>query len=340
MASGDSMFLTIWYWFSTLLAWESIIFFGVAYSGYLEKDLKSVSLAILIVTILVYYVSEFCSSSCKYLCRRSEAAGIYKYMEKMFYTPMHKVMHIQCYHYQTHSVTTQDSDGNTTTSTTTTRVNTHSASERYYYISWRDISGKFNLDVSGGLGQREKPFVKLHLSLAMKLAEDGTEADFHNQKRSFIDRNNRDDHYDYYEKLELRDYNPKNDHTLVRVTDFNPPCFSYWWFILFTLLTVAEFYKIYMDKYCTVQKFTIVKVVSSRQDLNAPQYVQEYVTSTPSIIYMGNVKQYDGPMLLSQGEFCPPPENMKSDMNPSMEDGIPGRSTIISAPLLPNEAVI
>jgi hypothetical protein len=227
-------------------------------------------------------------------------------MEQMFYTPMHKTMHMQCYHYETKYITQKDANGNTTHRTEQVRVNTHSATERYYYISWRDISGKFDLDVSGGMGQQEKPFVKLHLRLLMNLAEDGTEADFHYQKRSFIFRNYLDSFYDFNETLDMHGYN-EYEYTLVRVTDFNPPCFGAPWFILFTLLTVAEFYKLHLDKYSIVQDFNIVKVVSSRQDLNSPQYVQQYAAMMPCIVFMGNVREYNGPMILAQGDLTPPP---------------------------------
>lgn len=346
MASGDSKFKTTWYWFSTLLVWGSIVFLVVAYVADMETNLKYAALGIAIACLLAYYISEFCSSSCSYLCNKSEAGSIYSYMEQMFYTPVHKVMHIQCYHYELRTVTTRDANGKTKTQLNRVRVNTRFATERYYYISWRDISGKFDLDVSGGMAQHERPFVKLHLLLAMSLAEDGTASDFHYQKRSFIARNNWDTHYDFTERLELNGY---NEHTLVKVTDFNPPCFNSFWFFLFTLLTVVEFYKIHMDKYCIVQDFNIVKVVSSRQDLNAPQYIQQYLTLTPCIVYMGNIQQYNGPMLLPQGELVPPPpaENMPANVNPmpvagevqmnvpmDMNVAMPGMDA--NAPLLPN----
>eukprot|EP00826_Nyctotherus_ovalis_P029276 TRINITY_DN230_c0_g1_i7.p1 TRINITY_DN230_c0_g1~~TRINITY_DN230_c0_g1_i7.p1 ORF type:complete len:427 (-),score=102.71 TRINITY_DN230_c0_g1_i7:167-1447(-) len=160
----------------------------------------------------------------------------------------------------------------------------------------------------------------------MRLAEDGTKADFHYQKRSFIARNNWDTHYDFSEHLEIRGH---NEHILVKVTDYNPPCFSTVWFTVFTFLTVVEFYKMHIDKYCIHQEFSVVKVVSARQDLNAPQFVEQFVTFAPCIMYMGNVRQFDGPMLLPQGELeLPPaaPDNMPEDESTQQDSpqSIPG----------------
>lgn len=261
---------------------------------------------------------------------RAESASIYSYMERMFYTPVHKVMHIQCYHYETRLRTERDANGNTSVKTEQVRVNTHSSTERYFYISWRDISGKFDLDVSGAMEKQERPFVKLHLGLAMQPAGDGTESDFNHQKNSFVWRNNRDTHYDFDERLELQGY---DEHILVRVSDFQPPYFSLGWFILFTLLTVVEFYKQYMDKFCVVQDFTIRKVVSSRQDLNNPTYVQQYIAFIPTIVYMGVVKTYDGPMILAQGELLappPPPVDMAPGFTVTMstQAAVPGNVAV------------
>lgn len=332
MATGDGCCSETWHWISNILAWASIIFFLVVLVLRLT-ELYTVSIILFSVFLLIYYITQFCSSSCSYLFHRTETASVYNYMENMFYRPMYKVMHIQCFHYETRTYSDRDSNGNTTIRTESVRVNTHSATERYYYISWRDISGKFDLDVSGAMTQHERPFVKFHLGLIMQLAEDGTQGDFEHQKYSFIARNNWDVHYDFSERLELDGY---NEHTLVRVSDYNPPCFSSFWFIFFTLLTMVEFYKFYMDKFCIVQRFDIVKVVSSRQDLNAPQYVQQYITFAPCIIYMNEVHNYNGPMVLPQGALVPPPPtppegspgkmNMNIQMNPQMQPGVPHMS--------------
>lgn len=304
MASGDSTFRNFCYWFTTLLAWGSIAFIGIAHGVPLDKNARTVSIIVLSICLLIYYITQFCSSSCSYLCNRSESASIYNYMEKMFYTPMYKRMHIQCYHYETRTSTYRDSNGNTQIRTQQVRVNTYSCYENYYYRSWRDISGRFDLDLSGGMEQQERAFVKLRLKLFMRLAEDGTATDFEYQKSSFIIRNHRDMFYDFSETLVLDGH---KEHILVKVTDYDPPCFNSFWFILFTLLTFAEFYKLHMDKYTIVQNFDIVKIVSSRFDLNAPQYVQEYITLTPCIIYMGQSHQYNGPMVLPPDALTPPP---------------------------------
>ena len=89
-----------------------------------------------------------------------------------------------------------------------------------------------------------------------------------------------------------------NTYNLVRVSDAEPKYLGFVWFLIATLLTCAEFYKLYLDSFCISQKFKVIKVVSSKQDINNPQYIQNYLPMAPSIVYMKNVTQYDGAMVL------------------------------------------
>ena len=316
MASGDHPCCTFMYWFLSVLVWGSIGFFifGCVAGG----DLITWGGVTFGVMMLIYFIVEFCSSSCSYLSNQRESADIYEYMKTLFYTPLHKIMHIQCYHYETHHYTDRDSNGNVTHRTEQVRVNTHFASEHYYYISWRDVSGKFDLDYSGASANQERPFVKLHLGLNMSPVNDGTIEDFQYQMNSFISRNNWDTHYDFSEHYEMAGY---LEHNLIRVSDHKPACFSVGWFVLFTFLTMVEFYKLYMDKFCIVQEFTIVKAVSSRRDLNAPDYISQYSAQIPCIVLYGKVTTYDGPMILNPGELVKPDYSQQVPPN----QGVPGQ---------------
>lgn len=308
MALGDSCCISVCYWILSILTWCSILWFVLPFFIDEEYEAELVSHVFLAFVITVYYVIEFCSSSSKYLCNRTEDSSIYSYMERMFYTPLHKVMKISCYHYEERTYTDSDSDGNSSTKTEIVEVTTHEASERYFYTSWRDISGKFDLNISVPLAKHERPFVMLHLRLAMKRACDGTKSDFDNQKASFIRRNDRDVRYHFKERLEIEGYKEFN---LVRVSDHRPVCLHFGWFLLFTLITMAELYKLYMDHFCRTQTFTIRKVVSTREDLNSPINAEKYIPFAPAIIYKGETKSYYGPMVLAEDELTVPPPDMK-----------------------------
>ena len=53
--------------------------------------------------------------------------------------------HIQCYHYEDRQVTRKDADGNTVTETKRERVNTHSASDKFHFEDWKDLSDKIDI---------------------------------------------------------------------------------------------------------------------------------------------------------------------------------------------------
>eukprot|EP00826_Nyctotherus_ovalis_P039423 TRINITY_DN3792_c0_g1_i2.p1 TRINITY_DN3792_c0_g1~~TRINITY_DN3792_c0_g1_i2.p1 ORF type:complete len:168 (-),score=10.33 TRINITY_DN3792_c0_g1_i2:340-843(-) len=142
----------------------------------------------------------------------------------------------------------------------------------------------------------------------MALANDGTKTDFDIQKNNFIASNNRDMFYGFSEELELKGY---NEYTLIKVAEYDPLCFSSFWFTFYTFLTLAEVYKLYLSRHAKrhhrlyhyresflftlsviVRDFKIVKLVSSREDLNSEHSIQSYTGLTPCIVHRGSVRQY------------------------------------------------
>ena len=61
-------------------------------------------------------------------------------------------------------------------------------------------------------------------------------------------------------------------HNLVKLHDKESCMINFFWFFIFTILTFAEFYKIYFDSCCVFQKFKVRKLISTRYDLNQPVY--------------------------------------------------------------------
>ena len=78
-------------------------------------------------------------------------------------------------------------------------------------------------------------------------------------------------------------------HNLVKLHDKESCMINFFWFFIFTILTFAEFYKIYFDSCCVFQKFKVRKLISTRYDLNQPVY-QVFV---PQIDLISQQYQYD-----------------------------------------------
>jgi len=292
MASGENRVFVIWCWVVTVFLWLSLI--NVAYSAATHKDTDPPSMASYYVgaAAMMYLVTESFASTCCFLLHPTSGGTIYDYMQSMFYTPGHIDMHVQCYHFQNNANIQMDAQGNTKVSNQQNRVNTHSASEKFYYVGWRDISGRFVLDTSGAMANVQKAFVKLHLKIDLQFAQDGTQNDYERQKASFKWRNNRDLYQDYSEDRIIEGFKEFN---LVRVGDYQPKFFGLIWYILCMFLTVVEFYKIYVDKFCIAQDFTVTKVLSSKGDMSKQE---QYLQLMPCIVYMGNITTYSAPLIM------------------------------------------
>lgn len=87
--------------------------------------------------VLIFYLVEACSSSsAQYLCNVEETETVYEFVDRIRDNRPSIWWHVQCYHYETYTVTEYytDSDGRqqSRTRTETRRVDTHSARGFYY----------------------------------------------------------------------------------------------------------------------------------------------------------------------------------------------------------------
>eukprot|EP01022_Parablepharisma_sp_SALTPOND_P008704 TRINITY_DN136732_c0_g1_i1.p1 TRINITY_DN136732_c0_g1~~TRINITY_DN136732_c0_g1_i1.p1 ORF type:complete len:346 (+),score=5.80 TRINITY_DN136732_c0_g1_i1:113-1039(+) len=302
--SSEGTAFRAWSWFISIALWASLLFL-LASALSSNKTFIIPALITSGIFYVAYLISALLAPTFRYFLNPTTGADIYGYMQKIFYSPINLSMFVQCWHNQTTFHEEKDSQGRTHTVTKTVRVNTHSASENFHYKSWRDVSGRFILDTSGAMRSQQRAFIRVHLGLRLELANDGTKVDFEQQKASFINRNRLDQYQDYHERVTMENFNKYN---FVKVSDYEPEYFGAWWYVLFAVLGGAEFYKKYVEKFCIEQAFEVVKVVSTRRDLNA---VAEYNPMVPGIVYMGETRVFDAPMgtpLLEQ------------NMNPSFQN--------------------
>ena len=245
---------------------------------------------ILGVFYLVYFILELCSPTSTYLCNKNSDEGMNQKMIRFFRTPPQIKFYGECYHFETRTETSTDSDGNTTTRTVTEKVVTHS--ETYYlpYYSVRDVSGLFYLNCGKALLEN-KCYIKLQLRQEINFADVISIMDYENEKTSFNNRNiGRDMYYSFYESRYIPGLTP---HNLVRIGQKEPCSVNFCFLLLSTFLTFAEFYKAYVNSFCIEQKFKIRKIVSTRYNLNQPIYDEKYAALTPQINLISNVYKYE-----------------------------------------------
>eukprot|EP00831_Metopus_contortus_P084578 TRINITY_DN9638_c0_g1_i5.p1 TRINITY_DN9638_c0_g1~~TRINITY_DN9638_c0_g1_i5.p1 ORF type:complete len:175 (+),score=31.32 TRINITY_DN9638_c0_g1_i5:80-604(+) len=144
----------------------------------------------------------------------------------------------------------------------------------------------------------------------------------HGQKNDFIIRNKFDDHQDVTESKEIPGL---NEFSLVRITDEKPCMIGLGYYWLFAIIGMAEFYKLYVNSFCIEQCFTIKKIVSSRQNLSAPENKGIYQEQVPVIMYRQKTRRFDhDPELI---KFHQEPSNINFDGK--MEEIPPNENTTL-----------
>ena len=286
----------IWSLTITIGLWLSIAFMAI-FMIFNPSDSATFAIIVTVIVYLVYFITALLAPTFRYFLNTTNGADIYGYMQSIFYTPANLVFNMQCWHNETTHREERDENGQLHMVTSTHRVNTHSATQNFQYQSWRDISGKFLLDTSGAMRNQRRAFVRVHLGLRMEFAKDGTKDDYENQKVIFINKNQYDSYHDYSESTTMENF---KEYNFVRVSDYEPKYFGCWWYFLFSLVGVVELYKSYVEDFCIEQHIEIIKVVSTRSNLNV---VAEYNPMLPGIVYMGEARIFDSPP-----EVIPPHE--------------------------------
>lgn len=225
-----------------------------------------------------YYIIEFCSPTAFYLCNKSTVMGMYEKMLQYFRTPPVIRWYCECYHFETVVHTRTNSRGERETYTTLEKVITHTDSAEMNYQFSRDVSGPFVLECAPNV-VKKKYFIKLQLFQKVDFADPLTVSDYLKQKKNFINMNRiLDTHFDFSENR----YIPGVvEYNLVKITDEEPAYLNFGLFFLLTVMTLAEFYKIYMNYFSLSQDFTIIKVVSTSYDLNSGEFLFKYQPVIP-----------------------------------------------------------
>ena len=219
---------------------------------------------------VVYLILEFCSPTSKYLLNKSDDRGMYEKMGIHFRTAPKITFHCECYHYETHHYTTRGKDGHVHHHTRRVRRTTYTETYELPYYSERDVSGLFYLNCDKAYIEK-KHYIKLNLKEEINFADAISYMDYEREKDRFWRRNRfRDVHFDFSES---RFIPGMKHHNLVRLTVNDPCSVNFFFMFLCTILTFAEFYKIYVNSFCVFQKFKVRKLVSTRYDLNQPVYV-------------------------------------------------------------------
>ena len=273
--SGNSC-LSCWCWFLQLAVWASL---GVAIFLFISNKEWTMFIPFGVCYIL-FIISEFCSPTCDYLSHQNENDAIYKVMGNLFNTAPVITWSVVCYHYVTHHYTTRDKHGHVHHHTRRVRVNSYSGHKNMDYYSFRDVSGTFLLDIDQAT-LKNKAYIKLHLSKTITFADAITYADYKYQKDSYYNANRgRDKYMDFTETQTIPGLQKYN---LVKLGDYEPCCFGLPSYVIWTIIPLCQFYKLYVQHFCVYQPFTIRKTISTRYNLISQDFCQQYQAAAPCL---------------------------------------------------------
>lgn len=311
--------IRIYLWFLQILTWLLLlIVIGLSSS----KD-YIIPLCFFSTVYLLYVLNEvLLSPTSKYLRNINTNDSIFQKIGSYFKIPPQITFHCSCFHYVTYTRTYTDAKGNISRSTVTERVVTHSETLKFPYYSVRDVSGLFYLNCDPNLIQN-KSFIKLELSEEINFADAISYMDYLFEKTVFCEKNkNRDEHFLYDEKRVIPGI---IHHNLIKLRNEIPFTINIYFFVLASLLTCAEFYKSYVNSCCIEQNFKIRKIVSTRYDLNQPDFQQKYSNLIPKINLISQTFDFQPQDYNYLNSDCPVNIPTQNELNKAQElkDKIP-----------------
>ena len=279
-------------WFFSLLVWCSFIIsiYFIYTKEFIEPDNQKLCLTIFGVSYLIYLILEFCSSTAKYLYNKKSGEEMYDKMGSLFRAHPNIIFHCECYHYDTVHYISRDKDGHTHHETRTEKRITYTEGYSIPYYSSRDVSGLFYLNCDEAI-IKQKYYIKLELKEEINFADEISYMDYNYYKDQFWRRNRfRDVYMDFNEERIIPGL---IHHNLVKIGQSDPCIVRFGWFFIFTLLSLSEFYKIYINSFFIYQKYKIRKIISTRYDLNQPEFSFKYSQFVPQLNLINQQYNYE-----------------------------------------------
>ena len=273
----DPVVQAVFCWIFSILTWAFLIIFIYTF---VTKN-KIVFLYPFIGCYVIYFILQLSSTTGSYLCQKKSAQNVYDKLGSLFATAPEMRFSCKCYHYEMRAhYVTGSGFSRRNYRRRRTRIVTHRDAFRFPYYSGRDVSGLFYLNCNEA-DIKKKVYIQLQLSEEINFADSISYYDYMYYKNEFWSANR---FLDYYmDFIEIRRVPGLIHFNLIKLHDDEPFYANYFFFMLFTILTLADFYKILFNSICVFQSFTIRKIVSTRYDLNEPVYQQKYLPLVPQL---------------------------------------------------------
>jgi hypothetical protein len=166
----------------------------------------------------------------------------------------------------------------------TNKVDTYTETMTLNYTHITDRSEAFG----SILNKNNENGIRLNLFLKCEIANDGSMADYNNQKLCFIENNRfRDAEYSLTESIDLPKF---SNYILLKPNNGVPTMVNLFVYLIFLFLGFGELYSLYLNNNCPNETYSIQKVISTRS-MNTIDPKIENVSNDPSVLYQ--TQSYD-----------------------------------------------
>ena len=160
-------------------------------------------------------------------------------------------------------------------STRTVEVVTHRQSLDYNYRYYRDISGLLIFNPDEKI-MKHKSFIYLKIIKKAYLPDENSISYYESLKNTLEENRNRDKYFRLYENIDIEG---QPNEFFIKRKEKDPWFANGLWHVIFTILTFAEPYKLYIKKITYCQTFIIKKVISIENDVNLDQRFDSFKPS-------------------------------------------------------------
>jgi len=207
----------------------------------------------LFIFIIAYFIETCCSPTRQYLSDVTDPNGVQGHIHFVRCNPPHISFHVECYHYETVTETTMDSDGKKTTKTREEKRVTHRESQPFVYDCWDDISGELI-----GVGHLYR-LTRVRFNKSFVFADDLTCRAWEEEARMIQDRNrHRDVHMDFWHTLEIPSFTPRMLAINGPQEDV-PKCLGLGYYFVLSLFFCGYCYRSWFHSISTKQSYQFVK---------------------------------------------------------------------------------
>jgi hypothetical protein len=227
----------------------------------IKQKLKGIVITAIIILYIVYIFLEFFSPIVIYL-KQDEQKDLKNLMEKLFGARPSFIFKYNL---------------------------NNSMNEKFEYNYYRDISGLFELNITNEELKNKKLYIMLKINYEIKFADNDTEKAYNSKKKEFKEKIIRE--RGNIKSIEVvKELKKVKKYYKVKTNEEDCCFIDFCLYIIFTILTFAELYKLYINSKIIYAKFFIIKAVSVNQNF---ENLDLYNSLNPRLKFEDKVYSYE-----------------------------------------------